>query len=85
MARGYLAAELARRSLHMPIKPASEFKSLLWTFFIILCVAYGMGALRWSPYPSGQEVTVGLLFFIFFVLVEIGVVLERIAPPKNED
>ena len=62
---------------------SSEFKSLRWTVLGIGVIAYGGAALGWGPRPTAQEFIFGLVFFIFITLTEIGEVLERMAPPKE--
>ena len=59
-------------------------RSLRWTVFVIGAFAYGGAALGWGPRPTEQEVVLGLLVFIFLTLAEMGEILERMAPPKED-
>jgi hypothetical protein len=72
-------------SVAMAFKSGSEFRGLLWAFVAVTIISYGSSALGWSSRPSESDLLFGLLFFIFIALVEIGTVLERVAPTKPKD
>ena len=64
---------------------ASDVKGILWLFLSIVIGEYIGSLFGWWHAMNTQEFISWMLFCMFLAVIQIGVLLERIAPPSPRE